>query len=299
MSNSKPKRSGISLLVMLILSGLIIGLILLMQPLLIWQFRDHIAVLFPKGIIALEQRNLLFIIQAIMLLVIIPVYIFTFIFSWKYRASNPKGTYDPDLVDSYVAEVFWWGIPLVLTAVIAVLTWVKTYELDPYKPIVSDKKAIRIQVVALQWKWLFIYPEEQIASLNFLQFPVNTPLHFEITADAPMNSFWIPHLGGQIYAMPQMKTQLFLMADEIGDFRGSSANLSGEGFAGMHFVARASTQEDFDRWVKEASVSQNTLDWESYQLLAAPSQKNPPIVFQLKDNDLFNQTIMKYMHPPK
>jgi cytochrome o ubiquinol oxidase subunit II len=282
---------------LLLFTGAILFLFLIMQPLAILQFRNHISVLFPKGIIALEERNLLFIIQAIMLLVILPVYLLTFIFSWKYSAQNPKAKYDPDIVDNTLAEFIWWGIPFVLTVIVAVLTWVKTYELDPYKPIESDKKPITIQVVALQWKWLFIYPEEKIASVNFIQFPQQVPVHFEITADAPMNSFWIPHLGGQIYAMPKMKTELNLIADESGDFRGSSANLSGEGFAGMHFIARASSEEEYHAWLEEAKKSSNALSLEEYGKLAAPSQNNRPETYQLKDDDLFNQIIMKYMHP--
>lgn len=292
---AKSRKNGIALRTMLIVSGIVIAIILLMQPLVIWEYRDLIAVLFPKGIIGVEQRNLLFIIQAIMLLVIIPVYIFTFIFSWKYSAKNPKGTYDPDLVDSHVAEIFWWGIPLVLTCVIAVLTWVKTYELDPFKPIESDRKPLRIQVVALQWKWLFIYPEDGVASVNFFQFPKDTPLHFEITADAPMNSFWIPHLGGQIYAMPQMKTQLYLIADAFGDFRGCSANISGEGFSHMNFIARCSTDEEYADWLQNAKSATNILN---YDQLALPSI-NEAAIYKLNDPGLFDEIIMKYMHPPK
>lgn len=282
---------------MLLFSGFILLLFLIMQPLSVLHFRENIAVLFPKGIIGIEERNLLLIIQAIMLLVIIPVYIFTFIFSWKYRANHPNEVYDPDLVDNRLAEYFWWGIPIVLTIIIGVLTWVKTYELDPYRPLVSDKKPLTIQVVALQWKWLFIYPEEKIATVNVVQFPEKTPIHFEITADAPMNSFWIPHLGGQIYAMPKMKTELNLIADEVGDFRGSSANLSGEGFAGMNFIASAVSEENYDKWLKSAKGSSNTLSMEEYTKLALPSQDNPPEIYSLKDADLFNQVIMKYMHP--
>lgn len=284
---------------MLILTGIILFIFLIMQPLTVYYFRDNIAVLFPKGIIALEERNLLLIIQGIMLLVIIPVYILTFIFSWKYRAHHPKETYDPDIVDNVLAEYIWWGLPLVLTLLIGVLTWVKTYELDPYKPIESDKKAITIQVVALQWKWLFIYPEEHIASLNFLQFPKETPIRFEITADAPMNSFWIPHLGGQIYAMPKMKTELNLIAHETGDFRGSSANLSGEGFSGMHFIARASTEEEYHKWIESAKKSSNVLNSEIYDKLAVPTQNHPVEIYQLKEGKLFDQILMKYMHPQK
>jgi cytochrome o ubiquinol oxidase subunit II len=282
---------------MLLIAGAIMVFFLLAQPLTVFHFRDHIAILFPKGIIALEQRNLLFIIQAIMLLVIFPVYILTFIFSWKYRSDNPKGTYDPDLVDSSLAEYIWWGIPCILTLIIAVLTWFKTHELDPFKPLASDKKPLTIQVVALQWKWLFIYPEEKIASLNFVQFPKEVPIRFEITADAPFNSFWIPHLGGQIYAMPKMRTELNLIAQAAGDFRGSSANLSGEGFAGMHFIARASSEEDFQRWLESAKGSAKGLSLEDYKQLAAPSQNNPVELYQLKTANLFDTIIEKYMHP--
>lgn len=290
----KPKKP---VFYMLFFSGLILLFILAMQPLSVYHFRDYIAVLFPKGVIALEERNLLLIIQALMLLIIIPVYILTFVFSWKYRAQNTKATYDPDLVDHPIAECIWWGIPLAMTLLIGVLMWIKTFELDPYKPIESDNKTMQIQVVALQWKWLFIYPEEKVASVNFLQIPVNTPVHFEITADAPMNSFWIPHLGGQIYAMPSMKTELHLIANEEGDFRGSSANISGEGFSGMHFITRASSEKAFGEWVESAKKSANSLDLKVYDQLAKPSKNNPLELFQLKDGTLFDQIIMKYMTP--
>lgn len=286
-------------LFMLLFTGLILFLILVMQPLQIFHFREKIAVLFPKGIIALEERNLLFIIQALMLLVIIPVYVLTFIFSWIYRADNPQGKYDPDLADNRLAEYIWWGFPCVMVLIVGALTWVKTYQLDPYKSIDSHNKEMTIQVVALQWKWLFIYPEEKIASVNFVQFPKETPIRFEITADAPMNSFWIPHLGGQIYAMPKMKTILNLIADEAGDFRGSSANISGEGFSGMTFITRASSESDYQQWLESAKQSSKTLNLTEYDKLAAPSQNNAVEIFQLKDETLFNQIVNKYMHPKK
>jgi cytochrome o ubiquinol oxidase subunit 2 len=286
-------------LYMLLFTGLILLVILIMQPLQILHFQEKIAVLFPKGIIALEERNLLFIIQALMLLVIIPVYTLTFIFSWIYRADNPKGKYDPDLVDNRIAEYIWWGIPCVMVLIVAILTGIKTHQLDPFKSIESKNKEMTIQVVALQWKWLFIYPDEEIASVNFVQFPKDTPIRFEITADAPMNSFWIPHLGGQIYAMPKMKTILNLIANESGDFRGSSANISGEGFAGMTFITRASSEEDYHQWVKSAKQASKTLSLKDYNQLAAPSQNNPIEIFQLKDTSLFDQIVNKYMHPRK
>ncbi len=280
-----------SVFFLLLFSGLILLTVLIMQPLEVITFLDYIAILAPKGYIGLEERNLLLILQAIMLLIVIPVYLFTFIFSWKYNAGNKNAKYDPDLVDNRTAEYFWWGIPTVLTIAIAILTYVKTAELDPYKPIASDKKPMTIQVVALQWKWLFIYPEEQIATVNFFQFPIGTSIRFEITADAPMNSFWIPHLGGQIYAMPGMKTLLHLIADEPGNYRGSSANLSGEGFAGMSFIAKASTDEEFQKWVAEAKASPKTFE---YKELAKPSMNNPIEIYQ-SEIGLFDQIIMKYM----
>lgn len=293
------RRKNLAVPFMLFGSGVILLLFLIMQPVTVFHFREHIALLFPKGIIALEERNLLFILQALMLLVILPVYVLTFVFSWKYRAGRAKAVYDPDLVDSSLAEVIWWGLPFLMTLLVAILTWVKTYELDPYRPLESDKKPITVQVVALQWNWLFLYPEENIASLNFLQIPEKTPIHFLVTADAPMNSFWIPHLSGQIYAMPAMQTQLNLIADRTGDFRGSSANLSGEGFSGMHFIARASSEEDYRKWIDGAKASTTTLTTDVYHTLAAPSPRHKPELFRLGDRSLFRQIIMKYMQPQK
>jgi cytochrome o ubiquinol oxidase subunit 2 len=286
-------------LFILLFSAIILFIFLLMQPLSINYGGKLIALLFPEGSIALKERDLLLIIQAIMLLVVIPVYILTFIFSWKYRAHNPKGKYDPDLDDNKIAEFIWWGLPLLIIIVISILTWIRTEELDPYKPIASEKKTLKIQAVALQWKWLFIYPEENIATINFIQFPKDTPLHFEITSDAPMNSLWIPKLGGQIYAMPAMKTELHLIANEIGEFRGSSANISGEGFSKMHFIAKSSTEEEFHQWIQESQKAQQILNWETYTQLAKPGTEIPVKVYRLQDKDLFNQIIMKYTHPIK
>ncbi len=282
---------------MLFFTGVILFFILLMQPLSIYHFQDYIDVLFPAGFVGSEELKLLLIIQGIMLLVIIPVYILTFIFSWKYRAYNPKHDYDPDLVDNTLAEIIWWGLPLVLTIIIAIITTYYTYKLDPFKPIVSDKKAKTIQVVALQWKWLFIYPEEKIATVNFVQIPKDTPIHFEITSDAPMNSFWIPSLGGQIYAMPKMKTELYLIADKEGDFRGSSANISGAGFAAMHFITRASTDEEYNIWVQSVKLADNALTVDSYEELAKPGIDTANTIYRLGDDTLFDTIINKYMYP--
>lgn len=297
------KMRSKSVLFMLLFAGIVLFIFLIMQPAEIaYTLKKgyEVAVLMPKGIIALKERNLLLFIQIIMLFVIIPVYIFTFIFSWKYRAHNLKAKYDPEFSHSTLAEILWWGIPFVFTMIIVIVTWIETVRLDPFRPLNSDKKPLTIQVVALQWRWLFIYPEEKIATINFFQIPEKVPVHFEITADAPMNSFWIPQLGGQIYAMPKMKTELHLIADKKGDFRGSSANLSGDGFARMHFIAKASSEKDYEEWIKSIkNQNDSELNLEKYNELALPSENSSVSFYNLKDDDLFDKILMKYMHPPK
>lgn len=281
----------------LVISGIIVIAILLMQPLEVWLFFKDIVILFPKGLIALEQRNLLLLIQVLMLLFIIPIYLLTFIFSWWYRADNEKSQYDPHLVDHKIAEIVWWGLPFVMTLLVCIITYFKTHELDPYKPIPSEKKALEIEAVALQWRWLFIYPEEKIATVNFVQFPVDRPVRFKITADAPMNAFWIPRLAGMIYAMPGMTTQLNLIANDTGEFRGSSANISGKGFADMTFVAKASTEEEYDEWIQSVQESSNSMDIPTYQALALPSEDRSVELYQLKEDNLFHEIVMKFMNP--
>jgi cytochrome o ubiquinol oxidase subunit II len=281
---------------MLIFAGIVLLIFLLMQPLEILRFHGDIEVLFPKGIIGIKERDLLLIIQGVMLLIVIPVYILTFIFSWVYRAHNEEAEYHPDMDDHKLAEFVWWGFPCLIILVIGTLTWIRTFELDPYRTLApGDQKSLRIQVVALQWKWLFIYPEEKIATVNYFEFPVQTPVHFEITSDAPMNSFWIPKLGGQIYAMPKMRTNLNLSAEEVGDFSGYSANISGVGFSGMTFTAKSRTPEEYQQWVQQAGKSSQILNLESYEQLALPSQNNPEATFVLKDDQLFETILMKYM----
>jgi cytochrome o ubiquinol oxidase subunit 2 len=256
----------------------------------------NIVVLNPKGMIALKERALLIKITLIMLIVVIPVFILTWIISWKYREGN-KAKYTPDWDKHLLSESIWWGLPCAIVLAMAILVWKSCHELDPFKPLESDKKPLRIQVVALQWKWLFIYPEQGIATVNFLQFPEQTPINFEITADAPMNSFWIPELGGQVYAMPGMKTKLHLIANETGNFRGSSANLSGRGFAGMTFIAKASSQANFYQWVNSLNESSDFLNLAEYIRLAEPSEDSPAVSYVLEKQDLYDLIVRKYTMP--
>lgn len=260
-------------------------------------FREDIAVLNPQGIIALKERNIIIISILLMLIVVLPVLIIAVLFAWKYRANNLDAKYMPEWDYSFIVEAVWWGIPFVIIFILSWITWNTSHDLDPFKPIDSEKKPLTIQVVALQWKWLFIYPEQNIATINFFQIPEKTPIHFELTADAPMNSFWIPQLSGQIYTMPGMNSKLNIVADAPGEYRGSSANLSGKGFAGMFFTAKASSEEEFQAWVKKIQQSNESLSLKSYKKIAEPSENNPIATFALQDRNLFHQILMKYMMP--
>lgn len=256
-----------------------------------------IAVLHPKGWVGREQRDLLVIATLLMLLVVLPVFAITVWVVWKYRDGQKGAAYMPEWNHSTLLETIWWGAPFAIIAVLSVLTYKGCHKLDPFKPLVSDKKPLTIQVIALQWKWLFLYPEYGIATVNFLQFPEKVPLRFEITGDAPMNSFWIPDLGGQIYSMAGMKTKLHLIADRQGDFRGSSAHLSGEGFAGMVFTARSSSEEAFFAWVDSVKSQGSPFTLQTYEELTRPSSYLPAAVYQLEVPDLYERVVMRYMHP--
>lgn len=258
---------------------------------------SNLDVLDPKGIIALKQRNLILLTSLMSLLVVMPVFWLTFWIAWRYRASNTSARYTPNWDHSRTLESIWWGVPTLIIIALAGITWQSSHELDPFKPIISDKPAMRIQVVALQWKWLFIYPEQDIATVNYVQFPKNTPIDFEITSDAPMNSFWIPQLGGQVYAMAGMRTHLELMASESGTYRGSSANLSGAGFSGMRFMAKSSSAEEFDQWAQKVSQSTKVLDSSEYKSLSQPSASNPPSYYSSEQASLYDNLVMKYMEP--
>jgi len=255
-----------------------------------------IDVLEPKGMVAFKERDIIITSSLLMLIIVVPTLFLAFIFAWRYRESrNAKHT--PDWEHNSIAEYCWWGVPSVIIIVLAVITYRTSHELNPFTPLESDKKPIHIQAVALQWKWLFIYPEDGIATMNYIKFPVGTPINFEITADAPMNSFWIPQLGGQIYAMPAMRSKLSLIASETGTFRGLSTNFSGTGFAGMTFQAMSVEDAEYASWLAEAKSSSKSLDLAEYDQMVAPSENDPAETYVLKDGQLFNQILMKYMEP--
>lgn len=287
-SNTRALRHTL-LLLFACLVVIAIASVILMQA--------DVAILDPKGTIGNHQRNLLLFAGFLSLLVVIPVFVLTFVVAWKYREENKKAEYAPGWDNSVTVEAVWWGVPIFLIIILSIVTWKSSHDLDPFKALASEAKPVTVQVVALQWKWLFIYPEEGIASVNHLQIPVDRPINFTITSDAPMNSFWIPRLGGQVYAMSGMTTQLHLMATKPGSYPGSSANISGEGYSNMNFTAEASSQEKFDEWVKSAQSSTRQLTKDTYVNLAKPSVDESTLVYSKVDADLYDTIVMQYMSP--
>lgn len=255
---------------------------------------ENIIVLDPKGPIAEQQRDLMLISTVLCCLVIVPVLFLTAFIVWRYR--DRKGStakYTPNWEHSTRLEVIWWGIPIVIIGVLAVITVQATYALEPSKPLASDEKPITIQVTSLDWKWLFQYPEQGIATVNEVKFPKGVPVRFEITADSPMNSFWIPQLGGQMYAMSGMAMTLYLQAYEQGHYWGSGANFTGKDFAKMYFNVESTTQADFEQWVKGVKATSPELTLDGYQQLAKPAASDVR-TFSAFPEGLFEMTVTKY-----
>ena len=259
------------------------------------------SLLDPKGQVGLDERNLIITATLLMLLVVVPVIIMTFAFAWKYRASNTKATYAPKWSHSTKIEIAVWLVPILIIIALGYVTYKSTHALDPYRPLDSEVKPINIEVVALDWKWLFIYPDLGIATVNKIVFPEHTPVNFKITSDTVMNSFFIPGLGGQIYAMAGMQTKLHLIANQKAEMDGISANYSGAGFTGMKFKAISTSQEEFDAWVAEVKAAPKQLDQAEYEALAKPSQNNPVALYSTYTPDLFQKVVDKYegMKPGK
>jgi cytochrome o ubiquinol oxidase subunit II len=255
------------------------------------------AQMMPAGPIAQQEKNLLVFAFLLAMIVILPVFALFLLIATRYHEGK-KRAYLPDWTPPNSIRLLWWAIPAVFMLILAVRTWHDTHALDPYRPLTAAAKPVRIQVVALRWKWLFIYPEERIATVNYIQFPAKTPVNFELTADAPMNSFWIPRLSGQIYAMTGMSTKIHVLADKTGDYPGLAAEISGIGFSGMRFIARASTEQDYRSWVTSVQQSPKTLTRSEYERLVNPSENTPAAYYQLGDQDLYNEVINKFMPKP-
>lgn len=247
-----------------------------------------------KGVIGNSQRDLLYFATLIMLIVVLPVFFLVAFISWRYREGNKKAKYLPEWTGNKWLELVWWGVPVAIILVLSVITWQSSHSLDPYRPLEQAKTPLKVQVVALQWKWLFIYPEEGVASVGEMAMPVNTPVEFTITSDAPMNSFWIPQLGGQIYAMSGMSTKLHLDANEAGNYRGVSANLSGEGHASMTFTAKARDDKAYGDWIANIHKTGQPLDSVSYEKLRLPSKNDGVKYYHLAAPDLYDSIVQRY-----
>ena len=279
---------------------------LLLLPLLASLGACSAVVLNPSGDVALQLRDLLVVSTGLMLVVIIPVMALTVFFAWRYRQSNRHARYEPDWDHSSKLELVIWGVPLLIIISLGAVTWMGTHLLDPYralgrvaagKPLAKDVQPLEVEVVALNWKWLFIYPQYGFATINDLAAPVDRPISFRITSASEMNSFYIPALAGQIYAMPGMETKLNAVINKPGDYRGFSANYSGAGFSGMRFGFHGLSDADFQAWVGKAKDGRSKLDRATYLQLEQPSENQPAFRYATVDSDLYKAILNRCVAP--
>lgn len=255
---------------------------------------NNVPVLNPQGEVGKAEKSLFIFTILLSLVVVVPVFTLLLIISLKYNEKNAhKATYTPNWDSNHIIEGIWWGVPIAIIVVLSIVTWITSHQLDPMKPLAVSQQPLKVQVVALQWKWLFIYPDQHVASVNHLVIPQKTPISFSITSDAPMNAFWIPSLGTQVYAMSGMSSRLQLIADSTGQYEGRSSNISGTHFADMHFGVDSVTGGDFTKWVDGAKKTTG-LTMSSYLQLAQPGTVDKPMTYALQDDMLYDSIIAKY-----
>ena len=259
--------------------------------------KHMIGILNPKGIVVLEQRKLFFDTLALMLIVVLPVIIMSFTFIYHYQVSHHLKDYEPNWSHSYFLESLWWGIPCAIIVVLAILTYKKTHELDPYRAIpFHPPVALQVQAIALPWKWLFIYPQYNIASLNQLVIPIGTQVEFFVTADnVPMSAFFIPQLGSQIYGMAGMKTRLHIIANQLGVYDGMNAQYNGAGFSDMHFPVYVVSHAVMQQWVQDVKRLNPELNEDTYKQILNPSINSPAQFYSSTPEQLFQKIIELYM----
>jgi cytochrome o ubiquinol oxidase subunit 2 len=244
-------------------------------------------VLDPQGPVGANDATILMDALLIMLVIVVPTILLAFWMAWRYRASNTKAAYLPEWSYSGRIEAIVWAIPILVIMFLGGVIWIGSYELDPFKPLPSKVKPLEVQVVALDWKWLFIYPEQNMASVNRLVIPVGVPVHFSITSASVFNAFFIPQLGSMIYAMPAMTSQLYLQADHPATLLGESGQFSGDGFSDMNFEVRSVSASDFASWAEEARASGPNLDRAAYAVLARQSHNVKPFGYRAVERGLF------------
>jgi cytochrome o ubiquinol oxidase subunit 2 len=248
-------------------------------------------VLDPQGPISFAERLILLNATAIMLVVVLPVIVLTLAFAWWYRASNARATYRPDWSYSGPIELVTWSIPAMTVILLAAVGWIGSHALDPARKLQSDARPLRIEVVSLDWKWLFIYPDQQIAAVNQIVIPTGTPVEFILTSASVMNSFFVPQLGTQIYTMPGMTTRVNLLADRPGDYPGLSANFSGNGFSDMRFLVHAVSASEFEIWLAHTRGEGSTLDADAYSRLVPASSGTEVRTYGSVESDLFERIV--------
>ena len=265
-------------------------------------------VLNPAGDIAAQQGQMVITATLLMLIIIVPVIALTLFFAWKYRQSNTEAEYDPEWHHSTTLELVIWTVPLMIIIALGALTWIGTHKLDPYRPLdridaqrplPADVKPIEVQVVAMDWKWLFFYPEQGIATVNEVAAPVDRPIHFKLTSTHTMNAFYVPDLAGMIYTMPGMQTELNAVINKAGVYGGKSSHYSGAGFAGMTFKFHGLENEQFDQWIAKAKTEGKALTRDAYLDLAKPSERNPVERFASVDEGLYNKVLNRCVEDGK
>jgi cytochrome o ubiquinol oxidase subunit 2 len=254
-------------------------------------------VLNPQGPVGADEKVILFNATAIMLAVVIPVIVCTLAFAWRFRTHNKRARRRPDWEYSGRIEFVTWSIPAMIVVFLGGIAWIGSHDLDPRKALRSGAKPVEIEVISLDWKWLFIYPQEQVAALNELIIPVNTPVHFKLTSGSVMNSFFVPQLGSQIYTMAGMTTQLNLLASNVGTYAGLSAQFSGDGFSDMRFDVRAVPEEEYKAWLASTRAGTEHLDAVRYAQLAAPSLDDEPATFGQVTAGLFDSIVRNHGAP--
>ena len=255
------------------------------------------SVLDAQGPIGAANAKILLNALAIMLAIVVPTLVGTLVFAWWFRASNTRASYLPEFVYSGRIEIIVWAIPLLVILFLGGVIWIGSHQLDPFRPIAAQSKPTEVQVISLDWKWLFIYPDQGVASVNALVVPAGTPVHFSLTSASVMNMFFVPQLGSMIATMNGMVTQLHLQADQPGDFYGQSAQYSGDGFSDMHFVLRAVPQDAFAQWLTTARQGGPALDRASYNTLAQQSRKVAPFTYGTVEPNLFEAVVTQQIPP--
>src|SRR5262245_17888305 len=254
-------------------------------------------VLDPQGPVGAANAKIMLNALGIMHVIVVPTIIAVLAFAWWFRASNTRARYQPGFVYSGRVEIVVWSIPLLVIIFLSGVIWVGSHQLDPFRPLASSDKPRKVQVVSLDWKWLFIYPDEGIASVNDLVIPAGVPVHFSLTSASVMNNFFVPQLGSMIATMNGMVTQLHLKADKPGEYFGLSTQLSGDGFSGMKFSVRAVPHEAFAQWVAAARQSEPALDRASYAVLSQQSQDVRPFTYRAVDPTLFDAIVTQQIPP--